>query len=335
MIHVMNDCCKLLFNIGMVAKGANHPRYNIRNYHKSCYDMYKLYFLLSIVEYCRMCGVAMCRGERIAEEMRAIHQNARRCIHIERNQLLSRLTSSVNFNTVQNCILEILQRNVSHTFLQRNVALGRLDIWPFVRGCQVLEASHDLTCELNSTINPRVQHSSCLSSFINLQNSSLSSFMAASITQHHSSLINSEKPVPLVNVQDLIDTLCNKFNSLLSNQSGMLRPFIQAVTTTGYLSSCENHIQNFLSALPHSIVQNGSSKLFISMTVVPDGVPIDMDQLNNGLLNSLVALRCQDSITSSLQLPPINAFNDVSIIVNWTIMIQSSSVSFLEGVCHH
>ena len=52
------------------------------------------------------------------------------------------------------------------------------------------------------------------------------------------------------------------------------------------------------------------------MTVMPDGVPIDMDQLKNGLLSSRVALGCRDSITSSLRLPPVNSFSNVPIIVN-------------------
>ena len=123
----------------------------------------------------------MCRGETIVVEMRAIHHNARGCVYIERNELLSRLTSSVNFNSVQNCIPRIIQRNVSHTFLQRNVVLGHRNIWPFVRGCQVLEIS---TCECNSIMDPtadRVEHSNCPSSFINLQSHSLSSFVAASL----------------------------------------------------------------------------------------------------------------------------------------------------------
>ena len=145
--------------------------------------------------------------------------------------------------------------------------------------------------------------------------------------------MTSEGPISLINVQNLIDRLCSQFSSMLSNQS-ILQPFIQA--TSGYLSLGHEYIKRFLSSLPHSILQNSATKLSVSMTIVPDGVPIDMDQLNNGLLNSRVALRYQDSITSSLHLPPGNAFSNIPIIVNWTVTIQSSSssLSFLQVVCY-
>ena len=169
-----------------------------------------------------------------------------------------------------------------------------------------------------------------INSFINLQWRNLLSNVYGHLSKT-TAMITSEGPISFVNVQNLIDRLCNEFNSLLSNQS-----ILQLVTqqaTSRYLSLCHEHIQRFLSSLPHSILQNASSKLSISMTVMPDGVPIDMDQLKNGLLSSHVALRCWDSITSSLYLPPINAFNNIPIIVNWTIMIQSS-LSCLQVVCY-
>ena len=272
----------------------------------------------------------MCQGERIAMEMRSSLHNARRCICVlQRNELLARLTTSVNFNTCQNCIPGILRTYVPHEILQRNVALSCLGLQAFATGRQVFDTSHNLKC---AAINPMALRAQCsINSSINLHCRNPSSFLYGCLSNIPTSLITSEGPISLVNVQNLIDRLCSNFSSLLLSNHSMLQPVIQA--TSGYLSACNEYIQRFLSSLPHDVLHNTSSKLTISMTVVPDGVPIDMDQLSDGLLNCRMALRYQDSITSSLHLPPINAFNNIPIIVNWTVTVQSSSLSFLQVVC--
>ena len=240
--------------------------------------------------------------------MRALHHNARCCMCIEE------ITNLVNFNARQNCIPGMLRTHVPHEILQRNVALG----YPaFVTRCQVSNTSHIFKPVAQCSIN----------SFINLQWRNLFSNVYGHLS-NTTALITSEGPISFLDVQNLIDRLCDEFSNLLSN--------LQLVTqqaTSEYLSSCHEHIQTFLSSLPHSILQNASSILSISMTVMPDGVPIDTDQLKNGLLSSRVALRCQDSITSSLHLPPDNTFNNIPIIVNWTVTIQSS-LSCLQVVCY-
>ena len=223
----------------------------------------------------------------------------------------------VNFNTRQNCIPGMLRTHVPQETMQRNVALG---CPAFVTRCQMFDASHIFKPVAQCSIN----------SFINLQCRTLFSNVYGHLS-NTTAMITSEGPISFVNVQNLSDRLCGEFNSLLSNQS-ILQLFTRQATSE-YLSSCHEHIQTFLSNLPHGILQNASSKLSISMTVMPDGVPIDMDQLKNGLLSSRVALRCRDSITSSLHLPPINAFNNIPIIVNWTVTIQSS-LSCLQVVCY-
>ena len=69
-------------------------------------------------------------------------------------------------------------------------------------------------------------------------------------------LITSEAPISFLNVQNLIDRLCSEFSSPLPNQS-ILQLFTRQATSE-YLS-CHEHIQTFLSSLPHSILQNTSS----------------------------------------------------------------------------
>ena len=264
---------------------------------------------------CCMCGISMCEGERIAEEMRTLLQNARCCVCIEE------ITSSVNFNARQNCIHGMLRAYIPQEIMQRNVALG---CPACVTRCQIFYASH--------IFNPVTQCS--INSFINLQCRNLFSnvYGHLSNTNYPTALITSEGPISFVNVQNLIDRLCSEFSSLLSNHS-ILQPLTQQATSR-YLSSCHEYMQTFLSSLPHGILQNASSKLSVSMTVMPDGVLIDMDQLKNGLLSSRVALRCRDSITySSLYLPPVNAFSNIPIMVNWTVTIQSS-LSCLQVVCY-
>lgn len=263
-----------------------------------------------------MCGIPSCQGERIAEEIRTLLHSARRCICMEG------ITASVNFNTRQNCIPGIIRTYVPQEILQRNVALGSP---AFVTRCQTFDASH--------IFNPVTQCS--INTFINLQCRNLFSSVYGRLPNTNNypiALITSEGPISFVNVQNLVDRLCSEFSSLLSNRS--ILQLLTQQATSGYLSLCHEYIQTFLSSLPHDILQNASSKLSISMTVVPDGVPIDMDQLKNGLSSSCVALRCRDSITSSLHLPPVNAFNSIPIIVNWTVTIQSSPLSCLQVVCY-
>jgi len=90
------------------------------------------------------------------------------------------------------------------------------------------------------------------------------------------------------------------------------------------METSRHHFTRHLSNLLHNTQSNSFiSKLSISVTVVPNVVPVGMDQLNRFFDDGSV-LRHQDSITSLLHLPSVDTVNNMPITVYWTITLQSA-----------
>ena len=258
---------------------------------------------------CHICGTFICQRER---EMNTAHSI--RC-SMQRIDLLTSFAATVNFNAFPNCIPEFLSAHIPPEMLQRNLALGCLGSQP----CMT---------EVNPVVLSRKRDSFSSLNFINSHgmNTSSLSIQPTSVNQHDLSSViteNGEGPIFLASVQNWIDRLCNQFS--LFKQS-TLRPFVQAIMTSGYLPLHVEYMQRHLSSLPGvyvNILPNASSsKLSITITVRPDC----MDQLKGGLVDSIVACRYQDSITGSCRMPPVDTFSNVPLIVSWTVTIQPSSL---------
>ena len=238
--------------------------------------------------------------------------NSIRC-SMQRINLLTAFSATVNFNAFPNCIPEFLWTRVPPEMLQRNLALGCLGSQPRMT-------------EVNPVILSRIRDS--FSSFVNSRcmNTSSLSIQPTTVNQHDLSSViteNGEGPIFLASVQNWIDRLYNQFS--LFKQS-TLRPFVQAIMASGYLPLHIEYMQRHLSSLPGvyvNILPNASSsKLSITITVRPDC----MDQLKGRLVDSIAACRYQDSITGSCRMPPVDTFSNVPLIVCWTVTIQPSSL---------
>ena len=242
-----------------------------------------------------MCGVPACEGERTAREMRILLDNTR--CSIQRDRLLAILTTLVNFNTHSNCILGILRMYTQTEMLQRNSILNSLSIRYSITSSPYLYPMTTWARPVGQYDIPLVRNREGLTSFRN--------------------------------VQSLTDRLCSQLKNLLSSQS-LLQPFQTMPAISEYFSSHNQYIRIFLSRLLHTHVENTqshitSTKLSISITIVPNGFPMGHHQ-SSGLLNNRVTFRHQDSITSLLHLPPLSTTNNVPLIVSWTLTTQQSSL---------
>ena len=257
----------------------------------------------------------MCQEEKTFIEINALI-NDTRC-SLQRNKLLTRLTTLVRFNSRQNCICGTLRTHVQTEILQRNLALGCLNLQPsFMIGYQMFDASQILECGqgLRLAINHMSRSRYSISSSINSDVSFLTHQQAITSVSLMMTTNFDKGPYSLVN---LSDRLCSQFKSLLSNLP-IPQPLVQAMETS------RHHFTRYLSSLLHNTRSNSFfSKLSISVTVVPDGVPVDIDQLN-GFFDDGSFLRHQDSITSLLHLPSVDTVNNMPITVYWTMTLQSA-----------
>ena len=257
-----------------------------------------------------MCGVFMCQGERIVTEINA--QLDRMRTSVRRDDLLATLTTAVSFNTNQNCILEFLRTHMPLEILQRNLMLG----------CQEPQVFAILKYVIDPMILSRVRN--FISSFINSHRTTVSSFMGTCqppVIQPDAlpnTTANREGSIFLANVLNWINRSFNQ---------SVLQPFVRAIAASRYVSLHNEYMQTIFSSLLSNLLPNSlSAKLSISVTVVPNDVPMNMDQFTSGLMGKHVTCRHQGGIFGLLRLPPVDTVSSAPLIVMWTLTIESSNL---------